>query len=1313
MWRFWIDVGGTFTDCLALSPTGEISERKTLSSGRIKGQVQSVERDGDSIWIVDALRNSDVGNFWKDWSFDIVDNQGKTTWSGKILSSHPKRGIQVDAAKSDHVFATGTGYELSSELEAPVVCIRQVLGLPMSVPVPEVDVRLGTTRGTNALLERKGARTALITTQGFGDVLRIGSQERPHLFELSIRKSQPLCEIEVEIEERIDTNGQVLKSPEAHRIREQLQQLRDDGIQSLAVCFVNAFQNADHELLVESIARELGFSQISRSSEVAPAIKFVPRTQTTVLDAYLTPVLQEYVERISRQLGNPKQFRMMTSAGGLIDARQFRGKDSILSGPAGGVIGYSQVATAAGFSESIGFDMGGTSTDVSRFGGELEIETETEKAGIRIVTPTLAIETVAAGGGSICRFDGVQLHVGPESAGANPGPACYGRGGPLTVTDLNLALGRLLPSKFPFPLDVHAVESRLAEMCDAIKQSPLQADYSPTQLAQGLIDIANETMVRAIRRISTQRGFDPANHVLVSFGGSGGLHACALASSLGMSQVLIHPYAGILSAYGIGLADVRRQSEFSVLKPLTDDTLTALDTQLQHIEESLRDEVTAEGIRLEELQPPHRVLILRYRGVESPLPVEWKGQDIGQIREAYEVQHEQCYGYRHSSREIEIQATRVEVVGNTARPVTPVVDCHKNRREPSEQTLTWIDGQETETAVFMEDGLRPGDEIIGPALVCGKTSTLFVEPNWSLSVNGRGEMLLAHIEEVADSHSSDAESRFDLDAVDPVLLELFNNRFASIAEQMGVVLQKTSISTNVKERLDYSCAVFDACGNLVVNAPHIPVHLGAMSQTVKAVLDDNPDMAPGDVYITNDPYRGGSHLPDVTVVTPVHHAQTGRLLFFTASRAHHAEIGGISPGSMPPFSKNLAEEGVLIQNLKLVDGKDSTYDGYDKLRELLSGGPYPSRNVADNLADVAAQVAANRMGASLLLELIEQPPGRKQGGSSEFVLAYMAHIQRAAKSKTEMALTRFLNVAAPGETSIELSSEDFLDDGARIRATITVSRAKESSDAAGTRVTFDFTGTDAVLATNLNANRAIVSAAMMYVLRCLIDESIPLNSGVLEPVELVLPECLLNPPRRDNPADCAAMVGGNVETSQRVVDVLLDAFGLAAGSQGTMNNFTFGNEQFGYYETICGGSGATATANGASAVQTHMTNTRMTDVEVIERRYPVRVNSFAIRTDSGGKGQYSGGNGIVREMEFRQPLTVSLLTQRRGPFHPKGYAGGHPGAIGRNQLKRRGTTAWETLPGATQVHVEAGDTIRLLTPGGGGWGIVEADSSNA
>lgn len=1268
-WQFWIDVGGTFTDCVAQTPTGELRLWKTLSSGVIKGRI---ERRIDDATIHDPLRRFPVADFWKGWQLRSA-RRNDAPFVTTIVSSSTDGTLQL--ADPWPGLTSGEAYELYSGEEAPVICLRCLLGRRLDEPLPAVDVRLGTTRGTNALLERKGAATGLLVTHGFADLLRIGNQDRPDLFALDITKPEPLYHSVLEVRERITADGTVLIPLDEDHLRSQLRILISLGIDSLAISLLHAYRNEAHECRIEEIAREEGFVWISRSSATAPVIKAVPRTETTVLDAYLTPVLRAYLDGISARLGPGSTLKIMGSQGGLLDAAAFSGKDSMLSGPAGGVIAFAAVAREAGFEQSIGFDMGGTSTDVARFGGRLEMEHETVKAGVRIATPTLSIETVAAGGGSVCWFDGVQLRVGPQSAGADPGPACFGRGGPLTVTDANVALGRIPTEGFPFPLDTDAIDRRLDEIREAVARSTTAIEYTREQLAQGFLEIANERMARAIRTISVRKGFNPADHPLVSFGGAGGQHACALARILGMRTLLIHPYAGVLSAYGMGLADVRRSAERTVLLPLNDESLRRIGAISDEMGSRLRRILMDEGMDSSALSPPEVSLSLRYAGVEAaidvPTPID------GNWRDAYESLHQRYFGYRRSDCAVQIVAVAVEVVGRLQKVQVHRPHLAASPPVPRGWGQVHHGDRRVSTPVFRRCDLACGHRLEGPAIVQDEGSTLWLEPGFTLGVLESGTLRIDSPRQPGEIPS--ATNAAD-ETADPIRLEVFHNQFASIAEQMGATLRKTSVSTNVKERLDYSCAIFDAAGGLVVNAPHIPVHLGAMGETVRCLLRDNPKMRPGDVYLTNDPYAGGSHLPDLTVVTPVHDRNSGDLLFLTACRAHHAEIGGSTPGSMPPFSTTLAEEGVLLSNFKLMDAGRPRWD---ELREILTSGPYPTRNVQDNLADLAAQTAANRLGEILLHELMERS-GRTA------VVRYMGFIQDAAERKTRQALKRLRDGI--------YSTVDYLDDGSPIAVAIAVR---------GDEAEIDFTGTGPVLPTNLNANRAIVTAAVMYVFRCLVDEPIPLNGGSLKPLTIVLPECLLNPSAGSDPARRPAVVGGNVETSQRIVDVLLGGLGVAAASQGTMNNLTFGDGTFGYYETICGGAGATPLADGADAVHTHMTNTRLTDVEVLEHRYPVRVEEFSIRRGSGGLGRHSGGNGVRRVLRFLKPVQVSLLTQRRGAYPPFGLHGGMPGKTGRNLLVRMGQSDVQDLGGAASVAVAAGDCLIIETPGGGGFGTPE------
>ncbi|MFO1005334.1 MAG: hydantoinase B/oxoprolinase family protein [Planctomycetaceae bacterium] len=1263
-WRFAIDVGGTFTDCVGVSPVGQLKVFKTLSSGQTQGVVAELI---DARTFADPARSHDPQRFW---------NGASLRFSGVDLT-FTIRHHDADAGQLTVVpdipasIRVGSAYEISTGDEAPILGIRHLLGLAAGEPIPICEVRLGTTRGTNALLERQGAAVGFVTTRGFGDLLLIGDQARPRLFELNIRKPEPLTSRVVEVDERLAADGSVLTSIDRDQVRSQLRELKSQGVESLAVALLHAYRNPVHELIVEEIAREVGFGEVVLSHRVSPSIKIVPRAESTVLDAYLNPILREYVERIEQRLGGgAESLLLMTSSGGLVSAERFSGKESVLSGPAGGAIGFSTTAQRAGFDRSIGFDMGGTSTDVSRFDGRFEMEYESRKAGVRIASPTLAIETVAAGGGSICGFDGVKLTVGPASAGSAPGPACYGRGGPLTITDCNLVLGRIVATRFPFPLDLSASLARLDELA---KQIAASAGYQLTreELAEGLVSIANSHMARAIRRISVARGYDPQEYALAVFGGAGAQHACELASELGMRTVVVHPLASVLSAYGIACADETRHASRSLLTSLVEMDARTIENVFDELIQQASEGLAASD-QIE------RSLELRYQGVETSITLPATG-DVADIASRYEAAHEREFGFRQSGRGIEIVSARVTLRrgSGTSPEVAVTRSWQPISGEPVRVRVRgeWKDVVPWERAAA--DTPHSTRAIDGPALICESMTTLFVDIGYRAEITTEGSIVVTRMcSEPLTTTSGMASSTPTAElAPDPVRLEIFNNLFASIAEQMGETLRRTSVSTNVKERLDYSCALFDARGELIVNAPHIPVHLGAMSETVKWVLADNPDLQPGDVVLTNDPYRGGSHLPDLTVVTPVF-GDAGAILFVVASRAHHAELGGIVPGSMPPFSRNLAEEGVLIRNLRVV--RRGVFQE-SALHGLLTAGAYPSRRPADNIADVMAQIAANQTGVQLLDQLVATH-------TLPVVQQYMRFIREAAAAKVRQALA-----AIPDG---EFRCVDHLDDGSPIAVTISIQ---------GDTARVDFRGTGPVLATNLNANRAIVTSAVLYVFRLLIDEEIPLNGGVLIPVTIELPECLLNPPAHDDPVRCAAIVGGNVETSQRVVDVLLGALQLAAASQGTMNNLTFGDSSFGYYETICGGSGATSIAEGADAVQVHMTNTRLTDVELMEFRYPVRVRQFAIRQGSGGRGTHRGGHGIIREIEFLRPMTASILSQRRGPFEPPGLNGGEAGQLGINTLIRASGEV-SHLGSAAQVSIETGDRIRIETPGGGGWG---------
>ncbi|GIW93251.1 MAG: 5-oxoprolinase [Pirellulaceae bacterium] len=1259
-WELWVDVGGTFTDCVARSPDGSLRRVKVLSTAHTPG----LAKLQDGLHLVDERRREPAG-FWNGYTIRLIVPESGLSLVRQVAASEPGR-LEL----SEPIVGAGTWrYEIISEEEAPVLAARLVLGIGRREPLPPMVMRLGTTRGTNALLTRQGAPTALVTTRGFGDVLEIGYQDRPRLFELSIRKPPPLYRRVAELDERIDAGGNILQPLDDHQVEQVLDELLSEGIRSVAVALLHAWINPIHEQRVAELARRRTFDTVSVSSELAPLIKIVSRAETTVLNAYLNPVLQDYLARIVRALGPQSDLLVMTSAGGLERADRFQAKDSILSGPAGGVVGCARWSQSAGHRHVIGFDMGGTSTDVSRYDGRLELEYETRKAGVRVMAPMLAIETVAAGGGSICSFDGVKLTVGPSSAAADPGPACYGRGGPLTVTDLNLFLGRIPAERFPFALDTAAVHRRLAELVDTVRRQTGK-HYTFEELADGLLWIANTQMAQAIRSVSIARGYDPRQYLLIAFGGAAGQHACHVAEQLGIEQVVFHPDAGLLSALGTGMADWTRHAARGIYRHY-DQVERELDGLFDELVAELQASWRADGVPHEKLVV-RRLLDMRFAGLETALTVEASPERSP--ADNYRQQFRQLYGYLPDDRPIEVTAVRVEAsLASEYRLPATGPPPQSYRKSASRFQKSFFAGQWWNAALWDRNELVPGDVLDGPAVISEPYATVVLPPGWTASVYQAGELVAEH----RSPRNTKAEtSRLEVAEPDPIALEVFHQQFARIAEQMGIVLRQTAISVNVKERLDFSCAVFDRRGHLVANAPHIPVHLGAMGSTVRALCQSHPDMQPGDVFVTNDPYRGGSHLPDVTVVTPVFVEDDPQPAFFTASRAHHAEIGGVTPGSMPPASRSLAEEGVLIRDFQLARGGRYDWQG---LRQLLASAAYPSRDPDTNVADIAAQVAANHHGAQLLKQLAAQ-------FGHAIVQRYMQYIQQAAERKMRSALERF------GDGEYRFT--DYLDDGTPIAASIRVENG---------RIRFDFSGTGPVLPGNLNANPAIVTAAVIYVLRCLLNEEVPLNEGMLAPVGIHLPECLLNPPAQGDPASLPAVAGGNVETSQRVVDVLLGALKLAAASQGTMNNLSFGDATFGYYETICGGEGATPAGPGASAVHTHMTNTRLTDVEVLERRYPVRLREFSIRRGSGGTGRNAGGDGVIRCLEFLRPLCVSILSQRRSVYAPFGLEGGRPGAPGENLLIRADGRC-EKLPGIVQFQVAPGDILRIATPGGGGWG---------
>ena len=1141
--------------------------------------------------------------------------------------------------------------------DAAVAGVRHLLGLQPDVPIPAGTVnvvKMGTTVATNALLERKGERTLFVTTAGFKDVLKIAYQNRPRLFDLDVKLPDQLYDEVLEVGERIAADGQILSSPDETEIRAALQQAFEEGIRSVAICFLHAYRFPDHERQVARVADDIGFEQISVSHAVTPLMKIVGRGDTTVADAYLSPILRRYVNQVAAQLGDAG-LMFMQSNGGLAEAQSFRGKDAILSGPAGGVVGAVRTAQQAGFDKIIGFDMGGTSTDVCHFDGELERVFDSVVAGARIRAPMMYIHTVAAGGGSILHYDGQRFRVGPESAGANPGPAAYGKDGPLTVTDCNVILGRIRPDRFPrvfgpegnAPLSVEAASSKFTALASTIGDKPIE------EIAEGFLDVAVETMARAIKRISLERGYDVSDYTLVSFGGAGGQHACLVADALGMTRVMIHPLAGVLSALGIGMADARSMREQTVEVPLN---AAAIDT-LSNIYDALADVAVAEVAPLAERVETERRAQLRYDGTDTALEVAF-----GSVRDmdaAFAAAHLQRFGFTSPETPIIIETIVLEAIGHMRQPSGQVSGSEPVHDDQAEQVF--FNGKWQCTKVISRASLTAGQRIDGPAIITEAHGTNVVEDGWRATLSTNGDLILERVSALARKSAIGTE-------VDPVRLEIFNNLFMSIAEQMGAVIENTAQSVNIKERLDFSCALFDSVGGLVANAPHIPVHLGSMGDSVAAVIRGNPSMKPGDVFVTNAPYNGGTHLPDITVITPVF--VEGKPLFFVATRGHHADIGGITPGSIPPSSRTINDEGVLFDNVLLVSGGRLRER---EVRALLLGGSFPARNVDQNIADLKAQAAANAKGAQELLKMIDQV-------GLGVVRAYMGHVQNNA----EESVRRVVNRLTDGAFTIDM------DCGASINVAVTVDKAARSAK-------IDFSGTSPQQDNNFNAPLSITKAAVLYVFRCLVADDIPLNAGCLKPLDIVVPDgCFLNP------SYPAAVVAGNVETSQCIVNALFGALGAAASAQGTMNNLTFGNTRYQYYETLAGGMGAGPGFDGASAVQTHMTNSRLTDPEVLEFRYPVRVESFAVRERSGGQGKWSGGNGIVRRLRFEEEMTAAILSNNRTNA-PLGLAGGKHGRSGMNRIIRK-SGDHEDLSACAEATLNPGDTLVIETPGGGGYG---------
>ncbi len=1208
-------------------------------------------------------KNTDQYQFWIDRGGTFTDIVARTpsnqTIAHKLLSENPER------------------YQ-----DAAIQGIREILELSPDEPIPShriSEVKMGTTVATNALLERKGDRTLLVITKGFKDALRIGYQNRPNIFAREIILPEILYEQVIEVDERYDVSGNELQPVNIELLKPRLQAVYDSGIRSCAIVLMHGYRYPKHEQEIAELAQKIGFSQISVSHKVSPLMKLISRGDTTVVDAYLSPILRRYVEQVYSQLNSGDEsvsLLFMQSNGGLTDARNFQGKDSILSGPAGGIVGAVQTSLRAGFEKIISFDMGGTSTDVAHYNGEYEREFETEIAGVRMRVPMMAIHTVAAGGGSIVRFDGSRYRVGPESAGANPGPACYRKGGLLTVTDCNVMLGKIQPEYFPqvfgingnLALDGEIVRQKFQELATEI-QAKTGDSRTPEDVATGFIAIAVENMANAIKKISLQRGYDVSNYTLCCFGGAGGQHACLIADTLGIKQIFIHPYAGVLSAYGMGLADIRAMREQAVEATLTDELIPKLQTILTQLETECKQELTTQHLQT----LTSAKVNLKYEGTDSTLTVNFANYHT--MKAEFEHKHQTIYGFIREGKTLIVESVSLEVIQHMDTPEEPIIS--RTRSQPllpiaNVQMYTPQGWQNT--PLFQREYLQPGDSIIGPAMIIEGTGTNIIEPSWQVTLTERNHLVLNKLKTSNSQSELTSNTLSNPSQPDPVRLEIFKNLFQFIAEQMGITLQNTAASVNIKERLDFSCAVFDKQGQLVANAPHIPVHLGSMSESVNSLIKaKKDDLKVGDVYMQNNPYDGGTHLPDVTVITPVFAPNTNQILFYVASRGHQADIGGITPGSMPPNSTTVEEEGILIDNFQLVNqGEFCDVE----LLELLTSGRYPSRNPDINIADLQAQIAANKKGTQELQKMVNQY-------GLETVQIYMGYVQDNA----EESVRRAIDVLKDGEFTYEMDGES------QIQVAIKIDKKTRSA-------TIDFSGTSQQLNTNFNAPKAVCKAAVLYVFRTLVNDQIPLNAGCLKPLNIIIPEgCMLNPRYP------AAVVAGNVETSQTIVDALYGALGVMAASQGTMNNFTFGSDRHQYYETICGGSGAGENFNGTDAVHTHMTNSRLTDPEVLEWRFPVLLEEFSIRSNSGGKGQYQGGNGIIRQVCFLEKMTASILSGHR-IISPFGLAGGEAGLVGKNYVIRSNGTV-EILGSTATVEMNIGDVFVIETPGGGGYGNIK------
>ncbi|MBN1925244.1 MAG: hydantoinase B/oxoprolinase family protein [Prolixibacteraceae bacterium] len=1245
-YQLWVDTGGTFTDCIAIDQNGKEYRKKVLSNSSLRGKIikriSSTEHIVENSWELER-------DLIKGFSFRLLNQE----YTGlKIKGFDPATRILELNQSPGFTIEEGANFEITSHEEAPVLGARLITQTALDERFPDILLKLGSTKGTNALLERKGSKTLLLITKGFEDLLKIGNQARPDIFAMEVKKRKQLASWVIEVDERIDAKGKVLIPLNAKKLQQQLKEIPSDEYQSVAIAFMNSYTNPEHEAKALEVVKSLEYRYISTSAQLTPLIKILPRAETAVVNAYLSPIIHQYVNNIGQSLGS-ETFQIMTSAGGLVSARHFNPKDSLLSGPAGGVVGASIIGKQAGFNKLITFDMGGTSTDVSRFDEAFDYRFELEVGDSVINSSAISIETVASGGGSICGFDGYKLFVGPESAGAYPGPACYGAGGPLTITDVNLMLGRLDTSRFGIPVFPQAAHKRLKELIKKIEEKTGEHRDENT-LLNGFIDIANEIMAGAIRKISITQGYNPKDFAMVAFGGAGGLHACDIAEILGINTIILPRDAGLLSAYGIGNALIERFEEKQVLQPFS-EVEKQLPALFAEIEKKAFLQLENEGFSKETTTIRQRMVFLRYKGQDNSLEIEWKkGNDPLYL---FQEEYMKIFGHIQKERKIEVETIRVIASVKHKEKERPQANYSKYAPEPLYLSST------QNIPVFNREKLKPGATIDEEALIPDEYATTFLKKGWQIKVKSNGT---AHLTKVSEGKNKTPGQ------IQETELELFANRFMAIAENMGALLRRTALSVNIKERLDFSCALLDANGKLMANAPHIPVHLGGLGVCVQKLIQ-HFRFEEGDTIVTNHPGFGGSHLPDVTLVTPIFYK--GKRVAFVVNRAHHSEIGGISPGSMPPGATRLSEEGVVIAPFYLIRKGNVNWEG---MRKILLDAPFPTRSVEENLADLNAAIAANKNGSDALLKLI----GRY---GEEIVLHHFKRLTEYAALKMKDALSSFPNGT--------YSATEKLDDGSLLKASIII---KDGS------CLIDFSGSSGVHPGNMNATEAIVYSVVIYVMRLILNEPIPLNDGLLAPVTIKLPHGLLNPVFSSDPEKSPAVVGGNVEVSMRLTDTLLKAFGVMAASQGTMNNTLFGNANFGYYETVCGGCGAGNGFHGADAVHHHMTNTRITDPEIMEHRYPVRLNEFSIRENSGGKGLWNGGNGIMRKITFLEAVNLSVLTQRRnsGPY---GLNGGDDGLPGKQKiiLKNGRETNLDSIQ---NIDIKAGDTFVMETPGGGGYG---------